>query len=90
MKWQDISVDIQTLSSGAVCLCPWAIYMYKIMKFLFIKTDFKEMFLKLVTNDRSNKMFLLASKFLAQDVPVGIKIFTPRGCQPLPRGYIHV
>ena len=32
MKWQDISVDIKTLSRGAVCPCPRAIYMYKIMK----------------------------------------------------------
>ena len=34
--------------------------MYKIMKKMY--TDFKEMFLKLVTNDRSNMRFLLTSK----------------------------
>ena len=32
MKWQDIFVDIKILSPGAVCPCPGAIYMYKIMK----------------------------------------------------------
>ena len=31
MKWQDISIDIKILSLGAVCPCPGAIYMYKIM-----------------------------------------------------------
>ena len=28
----NLSVDIKTLSSGAVCPCPGAIFMYKIMK----------------------------------------------------------
>ena len=32
------------------------------------KTDFKEIFLKLATNDRSDKMFLLTSKFRTQGV----------------------
>ena len=32
MKWQDISVDIKTLSPGGYLPCPGAIYMYKIMK----------------------------------------------------------
>ena len=32
MKWQDISVDIKTLSPGGCLPCPGAIYMYKIMK----------------------------------------------------------
>ena len=31
MKWQDISVDIKTLSPGSCLPLPW-IYMYKIMK----------------------------------------------------------
>ena len=53
--------------------------MYKIMKKKCIKSDFKEILLKLVTNDQSDKMFLLASKFRPQG-----------GWQPLPRGYIHV
>ena len=29
---------------GAVCPCPGAIYMYKIMIFFYIKLDFKEFF----------------------------------------------
>ena len=33
-----------------------------------IKSDFKEIFLKLATNDRSDKMFLLTSKFHHQGV----------------------
>ena len=43
MKWQDISVDIKVCPLGAVCSCPRAIYMYKIMK-KCIKSDFKEIF----------------------------------------------
>ena len=45
MKWQDISVDIKTLSLGIVCPCPGAIYMYKIMKFFYkirLQRDFFE------------------------------------------------
>ena len=48
---------------GLISPCPGAIYMYKIMKKNCIKSDFKEIFLKLVANDRSDKMFLLTSKF---------------------------
>ena len=44
--------------------CPGAIYMYKIMKKKkCIKSDLKEIFFKLVANDRSDKWFLLTSKF---------------------------
>ena len=42
--------------------------MYKIMKKICLKSDFKEIFLKLATNDRSDKMFLLTSKFRPQGV----------------------
>ena len=46
--------------------CPGAIYMYKIMK-QCIKSDFtKFSFLKLVANNRSDKRFLLTSKFCPQ------------------------
>ena len=49
---------------GVISLCPGAIYMYKIMKKKnCIKSDFKEIFLKLVSNDRRDKRFLLTSKF---------------------------
>ena len=50
-------------SQGVVSPCPGAIYMYKIMQKMYIKSDFKEIFLKLVANDRSDKRFLLTSKF---------------------------
>ena len=46
---------------------------------MFIKSDFRDMFLKPTLNGQSDKAFLLASKF-----------GPPRGCLPLPRGYIHV
>ena len=56
----DISVDIKTLSPlDCLPLCPGAISMYKIMKKNCIKSDFKEIYLKLATNDQSDKMFLL-------------------------------
>ena len=64
---------------GAVCPLPRG-YIYtciKSWKKKCIKADFKEISLKLATNDRSDKMFLLTSKFRPQ-----------RGCLPLPRGYI--
>ena len=48
---------------GVVSPCPGAIYMYKIMKKNCIKSDFKEIFLKLEANDGSDKRFLLTSKF---------------------------
>ena len=66
MKWQDISVDIKTLSLGIVRPCPC------------IKSDFKEIFFKLATNDQSDKMFLLTSYFI------------PKGSAPALGIYIHV
>ena len=53
---------------GAAFPCPGAIYMYKIMKKNCIKSDFKEIFFKLATNGRRDKMFLLTSKFRPQGV----------------------
>ena len=44
-----------------------------------IKSDFKDIILKLATNGQSDKAFLLTSGF-----------FFTKGCLPLPRGYIHV
>ena len=69
-KWQDVPVDIKFLSP-----CPRAIYMYKIMKNC-IKSDFKEIFFKLVANDRSDKRFLLTSKFC----PLGLSAPDLRPC----------
>ena len=45
-----------------------------------IISDFKEIFLKLVANDRSDKRFLLTSKFCP----------LTRGCLPLTCGCIHL
>ena len=44
-----------------------------------IKSDFKEISLKLATNGYSDKA-----------ITVDIKILSPGGCLSLPRGYIHV
>ena len=71
MKWQDISVDIKTLSRGAVCPYPRAIYMYKIMKKKnVLNLTSKRFFLNLAANDRSDKMLLLTSKFHPQGVVI--------------------
>ena len=77
MKWQDISVDIKTLSPGGCRSVPWelsvpapGLYTW-IKSWKCIKLDFKEFFFfffKLETNDRSDKMFLLASKFCPHGV----------------------
>ena len=53
--------------------CPGAICMYKIMKKNCIKSDFKEIFLKLVANDQSDKRFLLTPKFC----PLGLSAPDP-------------
>ena len=45
-----------------VCPCPTAIYMWKTLKSVYIKSEFKEICLKLATNARSDKGFLLTSK----------------------------
>ena len=63
---------------GVVSPCPGAIYMYKIMKKLYkirLQRDFFE------TCNKWPKW---------HDVPDDIKFSPPRGCQPLPWGYIHV
>ena len=65
MKWQDISVDIKTLSPGGCLPLPRG-YMYihvENHEKNCIKSDFKETFLKLVASDWSDKRFLLTSKF---------------------------
>ena len=45
---------------------PGAIYMHENIKFFFIKSDFKVIFLKLATNCQNDKAFLLTSKFWHQ------------------------
>ena len=65
-------------SQGVVSPCHGVVYTYKIMKKNCIKSDFKKVFLKLVANDRSDKRFLLTSKFF------------PWGCLPLTCVYIHI
>ena len=69
-EWSDktflLTSKLCPLRAG--CLCPGAIYMCKIMKKKCIKSDFKEKILKLATNYRSDKMFLLTSKFRPQGV----------------------
>ena len=69
-RLSSISVDIKILSPVVVCPWPAAIYLYKIWKKNCMKSDFKEIFLKLATNDL--------------DVPVDHKISPSRGCQPVP------
>ena len=74
MKWQDISVDIKTLSAPALELYTW-IKSWKRLYKIRLQRDLFE------TCNKWPKW---------QHVPVDIKISYPRGCQPLPRGYIHV
>ena len=57
---------------GVVSPCPWAIYVYKIMKKMYkIRLQRIVFFFKLEANDRSDKRFLLTSKVV------------PWGCLPL-------
>ena len=60
MKWQDISVDIKTLSPGG-CLPP-------ANEHLLYKVRLQGDFLKLATYDWSDKRLLLTSKFCPQGV----------------------
>ena len=64
MKWQDISVDIKTLSPVGCLTLPGAICMYKTMKKKWYKIKTSKRFIfYLVANDRSDKPFLLTSFF---------------------------
>ena len=58
------------LPQGVVSTFPGAIYMYKIMKNVWLQWDF----LELVANDRNDKRFLLTSKFC----PLGLSALNPR------------
>ena len=66
-KWQEVSVDIKNLSPGGCLPLPWG-YIHALNHKKCIKSDFKEIFFKLATNDRRDKMFLLTSKFRPQGV----------------------
>ena len=67
-EWQCLSVDIRILSTNGCLPLPWGYIYIHVEKHLkmHIKSEFKEIFLKLATNGRSGKSFLLTSKFLSQ------------------------
>ena len=67
-KWQGFSVDIRNLSTKGCLPLPRDIYMWKNIKKMCIKSEFKETCLKLATNGRSDKGFLLTSKVCSQGV----------------------
>ena len=68
MKWQDISVDIKKLSPGGLSAPAPGLYTCIKSYKKCIKSDFKDVSLKLVVNDWSEKRFLLTSKFRPQGV----------------------
>ena len=51
---------LDILSSQVICPCPGAIYMYmyKIMKKIYVKSDFRSVYLKLTADGQSGKSFL--------------------------------
>ena len=63
-----LSVVIKILSLICCLPLPGAIYMWKNMKKMCIKSDFKDIVLKLATNGQNDKGFLLTSTF----VPKGL------------------
>ena len=73
-----LSVDIKIFSPGGCLPLPQGYTHVLNHEKNCIKSDFKDIFLKLTTNEWSDKTFLLKSKLC----PLG-------GCLPLPRGYIH-
>ena len=72
MNWQDISVDTKILFPEGCLPLPRGYVHVKNHEKDCIKSDFKKIFLKLATNDWSDKLFLLASKF--QPLTWGIHI----------------
>ena len=62
MKWQDISVDIKTLSPGGCLPLPRGYIHVLNHEKNCIKSDFKDIVLKLATNEWNEKTFLLTSK----------------------------
>ena len=80
MKWQDISVEIKTLSPGSCLPLPWGYVMKRMGKGKIM--DFSETIVvygfKLLTDDQSDKKFLLTSKLCPLEAVC-----------PLSQGYIH-
>ena len=68
MKWRDISVDIKTLCPGGCLPLPRGYIDVLKHEIKMYKIRLQRHFLKLATNDRSDKMFLLTSKFRPQGV----------------------
>ena len=67
-EWHEVYVYIKILTPGGCLPLPWGyIHVQKQAK-MFIKSDFKEIFLKLTLNGQSDKVFLLTSKFCPQGV----------------------
>ena len=61
-KWQEVSVDIKTVSPGG-CLPPALGYIHVLKhEKICIKSDFKEIFLIVTNGWKSDKAFLLKSK----------------------------
>ena len=77
-KWQEVSVDIKILSPGELSAPdPWLYTFIKSCNGVY-KIRGWEIVLKLATNDQSDEVFLLTSKFWPQ-------------CVVCPyRGYIHI
>ena len=67
-KWQGLSVDIRILSTKGCLPLPWGyIHVEKHLK-MCIKSELKEICLKLATNGQSDKGFLLTSKVCPEGV----------------------
>ena len=77
MKWQDISADIKTLSPGG-CLAPYGLSALAQGLYTCIKS-WKQLY-----KIRFQRDFFETCNIWPkwQDVPVDIKIPSPRGCQP--------
>ena len=49
---------LEILSSEVICPCPGALYMYKIIKKIYVKAEFIAILLKLTANVQSDNSFL--------------------------------
>ena len=79
LKWQEVSVDIKTMPLGAVCPLPRG-YMH------VLNHEKKRYKIRL-----QRDFFETCNKWVKwYGLSVDIKILSPGGCLPLPRGYKHV